>query len=101
MRFAHYFALLAPPIIISATFVPEDLFSKFNMFPEQVVRVSVTQYSKTNVVAYTHSIKCAFAQIYNSESRNLFGMVVNQADRQVRYTDILADRKSIDEAIIS
>ena len=51
IRNVHKLVLFPPAIIISFVFKPKDLFAEFNMFPEQIDRVSIMQFPKYDLKA--------------------------------------------------
>ena len=66
-RYMLYTSLLLPPFMISM-FPAKDLFSLFNKYPEQLMRVSSMQYSRINYNRFYET-----QEIFHIQENTLFG----------------------------
>ena len=51
-QIAHFIALSMPAFAICLVALPQDLFSEYNRFPEQLNRVSLLQYPRYNYTRF-------------------------------------------------
>ena len=51
LRYSHYCVIALPTFVICFIYLPQDFYAEFNMYPEQIDRVSIVQFSKYNYSA--------------------------------------------------
>ena len=91
-----------PLIVVYFLATPNDLFCKFNMFPEQVKRVSVMQYEKVNYHRFAASGPLQDRlSLYYGQNKNLFGIEVNQTESKPRLSLIQAEHYIDNEDIVA
>ena len=69
IRILQYASLIIPVFTMSMVMRPMDLFAEFNMYPEQLSRVSIVQYTRFNYNRFENN-----PQINQSNERGLFGL---------------------------
>ena len=107
IRLTGYTTLLIPPFGICFTFKPNDFFHKFNMFPEQLRRVSAMQYTYHNFDRFrweeSESFSSPNQQLKFSNEKGLLGiglMFSTEQSMRGRSTIMRADMYVNNESVV-
>ena len=102
LRLMEYFCIMLTPMAVCIIVMPKDLFCQFNMFPEQLSRVSIMQYLRINYRRFRTSDELlANPSFFFGKNKNMFGIEVNQTDSSTRITVLFADNAIDNEVIVN